>query len=107
MTQFSIIRWNNYVTYVLDSPGITWNTGVSLITKLTKKSAISYSVSTWGTNYPAWSVDGSRVGIRYRRNFYRPWLFFELSPEVVWGKEDRLDSPDFGAMATLEVQFGK
>lgn len=113
ITTFTLIRWSNYVTYAEGRPGITWNTGISLLTQLTLRNAISYDTNMWGVNYPAWFIQNCRVGIKYRKNFYRPWLFFELEPEVTWPQE--ASQPGYTSqrnhvyafMATLEIQFGK
>lgn len=108
ITTFTLIRWNNYATYTGGMAGITGNTGVSLITQLTPVSAISYDLSMWGVNHPEWTVQNVRVGSRYRQNFYRPWLFFEVSPEVLWPEDERSHRHAvYAAMATIEMQFGK
>lgn len=108
ITTFTLIRWGNNATYTEGVPGITWNTGISFFTQLTTRSAISYDANIWGVNHPDWVIQNYRIGSRYRRNFYRPWLFFELAPEVTWPKDasGRRNSV-YAFMATLEVQFGK
>ena len=105
ITTFTLLRWSNYATYTADKDMVTWNTGISLIKQLTNKSAISYDTSMWGVNHPKWTVQNHRIGSRYRRNFYRPWLFFELMPEVTWPKDK--NDPVYALMSTLEIQFGK
>jgi len=108
ITTFTLLRWSNYMTYAEDKAGITLNTGISLIRQLTHKSAISYDASMWGVNHPEWGIQNYRLGSRYRRNFYRPWLFFELGPEVTWPKnENGHRNPAYAAMAGLEIQFGE
>jgi hypothetical protein len=108
LSTFTLIRLGNNITYIEGTSGITWNTGISLLTQLTPKSAISYDTSMWGVNSPDWTILNYRVGSHYRRNFYRQWLFFELAPEVTWPKDasGRRKSTD-AFMATLEIQFGK
>ncbi|MBI4714934.1 MAG: hypothetical protein HY760_03180 [Nitrospirae bacterium] len=105
---FLLLRLSQYAAYTEDTPGITWNTGISLIRELSSNSAVSYDVSTWGVNHPEWTVQDYRVGSRYRRNFYRPWLFLEIEPDVTWPKEanGRRD-PLYAVQATLEIQFGR
>jgi hypothetical protein len=107
-TTFSFVRWGNNVTFIDGTSGITWNTGVSLFTQLTPKSAISYDTNIWGVNHPDWIIQNYRIGSLYRRNFYRPWLFFELGPEVTWPRDAsyRRNSV-YAFMATLEINFGK
>jgi hypothetical protein len=108
ITTFTLVRWANYATYTEGTAGVTWNTGISLITQLTPKSAISYDTSMWGVSHPDWVVQNYRIGSLYRRNFYRPWLFFELSPEVTWPKDaSGQRNSTFAFTATLEAQFGK
>lgn len=107
-TTFTFVRWGNNVTYTEGTSGITWNTGISLFTQLTPRSAISYDANVWGVNHPAWIVQNFRIGSLYRRNFYRPWLFFELAPEVTWPRDESYHRNSvYAFMATLEIQFGK
>jgi hypothetical protein len=107
-TTFTFVRWGNNVTFTEGTNGITWNTGISLFTELTPKSAISYDTNIWGVNYPGWAIQNYRIGSLYRRNFYRPWLFFELAPEVTWPKDENgRRNSTYAFMATLEIQFGK
>jgi hypothetical protein len=110
---FTFVRWANNVTYTEGTAGVTWNTGVSLFTLLTPKSAISYDTSMWGVNHPQWVIQNYRIGSLYRRTFYRPFLFFELAPEVTWPQDaSQLGYTSqrkavYAFMATLEIQFGK
>jgi hypothetical protein len=108
LNTFTFLRWSNYATHTDGTAGITWNTGISLITELTPKSAISLDTSMWGMNHPDWTIQNYRVGSRYRRNIYRPWLFFEMEPEVTWPKEDGIPRHSvYAVMATVEIQFGR
>jgi len=108
LTTFSLVRWGNNVTYLEGTPGVTWNTGISFFTQLTPKSAISYDTSIWGVNSPHWVTQNYRVGSLYRRNFYRPWLFFEFAPEVTWPKDvSGHRNSTYAFMTTLEIQFGR
>lgn len=106
--KFTLIRWGNNLTFTEGANGITWNSGISLFDQLTPKSAISYDTSIWGVNYPYWAIKNYRIGSLYRRNFYRPYLFFDLAPEVTWpiAENGRRDSA-YAFMATVEIQFGK
>ncbi len=105
---FILLRWNSYMTYAEGTPGINWNTGISLLTQLSPKSAVSLDTSMWGVNHPRWTIDNYRVGTRYRRNFYRPWLFFEIEPEVTWPKKaSGHRDPLFAVTFLIEVQFGR
>ncbi len=105
---FMLLRWSNYTTYTEGTAGVTWTTGISLLEELSPKSAISFDTSMWGVNRPEWTIDNYRVGTRYRRNFYRPWLFFEIEPEVTWPKKiSGHRDPLFAVTFLIEVQFGR
>ena len=108
ISTFTLLRWRNYATVTDGMAGVTWNSGISLITELTPKSAISLDTSMWGVNHPDWTIQNYRVGSRYRRNMYRPWLFFEMEPEVTWPKEDGVPMHSvYAVTATVEIQFGR
>lgn len=105
---FMLLRWSGSMTYAEGTAGIKWNTGISLLTELSPRSAISLDTSTWGVNRPEWTIDNYRVGTRYRRNFYRPWLFFEIEPEVTWPKKaGGYRDPLFAITFLIEIQFGR
>jgi hypothetical protein len=105
---FMLLRWSNYTTYTEGAAGVQWTSGISLLTELSARSAISFDTSTWGVNHPEWTIDNYRVGTRYRRNFYRPWLFFEIEPEVTWPKKvDGHRDPLFATTFLIEFQFGR
>ena len=108
ITSFTFVRWGNSVTYIEDTPGVAWNTGITLFTQLTPGSAISFDTSMWGVNHPEWTIQNYRVGSLYRLNFYRPWLFFEIAPEVTWPEDERgRRNSAYALMSTLEIQFGR
>ncbi|MHB8354977.1 MAG: hypothetical protein ACYDCF_11160 [Burkholderiales bacterium] len=107
-TTFTLIRWSNYATYIEGTPGLTWNTGLSFLTQLTAKSAASLDTSMWGATHPLCAAVNYRIGAKYRRNFYRAWLFYEVEPQVTWPRtENGGRAPVYALMTTLEAQFGK
>jgi hypothetical protein len=50
--------------------------------------------------------DQFQVRLRYRRNFWRPWMFFEVWPAVSW-PEERDWQTVLGARVRLEINFGR
>src|SRR3972149_1378818 len=65
-------------------------------------------IAMWGVNDPGWTIQNYRVGSLYRLNFYRPWLFFEIAPEVTWPKDESGHREStYALMSTIEIQFGK
>ena len=97
-TEFSLERrirpmllasWSNSGTVSEASNGLDWGTALSLSDQLSPRSAISPSVGASGPTRPHTVVSNYRVGVKYRRNDFRPWFFWELEPEVNWPRDDR------------------
>ena len=97
-----------------DFPGVEWAQAFSFFKRITKKSSVSYEASIVGITRPNPVVTNSRLGIRYRQNIHRDWLFFEVSPDVTWPidlSEDRETilkerRSVYSILVRLEVHFG-
>lgn len=64
--------------------GVDWVQAFALYKRLNKKTSISYETSVTGITKPHALATDYRVGFRYRRNFHRKWLFYEIVPEITW-----------------------
>ncbi|MDH5516895.1 MAG: hypothetical protein OEY36_03620 [Gammaproteobacteria bacterium] len=84
--QALLLRWtNSYAdTDLLD--GIERISSLVLYQRLTESSALSYEAAVSTLSLPEYYHTNERLAIRYRRNFYRKWLFYELVPELSWPK---------------------
>lgn len=83
----TVLVWANAGTVTEESPGLEWGTELSLLRELSPRSAITVSGGLFGHTRPSALVDNYRILARYRRNFLRPWLFYELEPEVSWPRD--------------------
>lgn len=87
--------------------GTNWDASLVLFQHLSDVSALSYESGVVGATKPEYYVTNSRVGVRYRRNFFRKWLFYELVPAVNWPRplvtDERRAVWEF--MFRLEVNF--
>jgi hypothetical protein len=83
----TLLRWGNAGTVTEEGPGVEWATELSLLRELSRRSAITFGGGLSGHTRPVSQVDIYRVFTRYRRNFLRTWLFFELEPEVSWPRD--------------------
>jgi hypothetical protein len=87
--------------------GIGWvlSQSAAYYYRLTSHSAIQYQVGAFAYTQPAWAAQKYRASILYRRNIFRPWLFYEVEPFWEWPKAE-----DFGTVTgislRLEVLFG-
>lgn len=100
-------RQSNSGTVAENIDGTEWITGFVLLHRLSDISALSYESNASGVTDPDNFTKNARLGVRYRRNFYRPWLFYELAPAVTWPKEFVVDErvPIWEFLFRLEMNF--
>lgn len=102
----TLLRWSNSLTIAEESNGWTWGTELSLLHKLSPKSAVTFAGGVSGSTRPVWIAQNYRGLARYRRNVYRKWLFLEGEPDVNWPrKEDGGRKPVWGATLRAEILF--
>lgn len=102
----TLLRWSNSLEITEKSNGWTWGTDLSLLHKLSSKSAITFAGGVSGSTRPAWIAQNYRVLARYRRNVLRSWLFLEGEPDIHWPrKEDGSRKPVWGATLRAEILF--
>ncbi len=102
----TLLRWSASGMYSQKSEGFEWGIGGSLFQNLSAKRSVSLDWTTVGDTQPRSEINQHRLGIRYRQNFYRPWLFFEIEPAAFFPIEDshRLN---LGITLRLEIQLGR
>lgn len=102
----TLLRWSNSFTIEENGYGWAWGTDLSLLHKLSPKSAITFSGGASGSTQPAWVAQNYRVLARYRRNVWRDWLFLEGEPEIHWPRlEDGSRKPLWSATLRAEIVF--
>lgn len=101
------VRWSNQLEIIEDTDGLEWLSALVVFHRINDSSALSYEASITGETRPFDLVTDYRLGIRYRRNFHRSWLFYELVPDITWPREFIADDrrPVFAFITRLEVYF--
>jgi len=64
--------------------GVEWLQAFVLYERLNKKTSLSYESSVSGITEPHTVSTDYRLAVRFRKNFHRPWLFYEIAPEMTW-----------------------
>lgn len=64
--------------------GVDWLQAFVLYQRVSNKTSLSYESSVNGISEPNTVATNYRVAVRYRKNFHRKWLFYELAPEMTW-----------------------
>ncbi|MGI9286971.1 MAG: hypothetical protein ACR2P1_16420 [Pseudomonadales bacterium] len=127
-----LLRWSNRFRYGEETDGVEWNSTIGLGQRIDDKHAISYFASISGktkpefisereanrlpgeprsTNEkPGWLTEAYGLGVLYRVNFFRRWLFVEIEPAVLWRRrfEREYKRKPVGVLtARLEIMFDK
>ena len=79
--------------------------GVNFFQRLSERSAFSLGLATDAHTGPDTVMDNYRVSFRFRANIWRPWLFYEVEPFLLWPREERFETVR-GLILRLETQFG-
>ncbi len=77
----------------------------SLIQQLHSRKAIEYQWNTLFKTRPNHRLESSVLRMRYRRNFFRPWLFYEVNPQLAV-RNDEDFRPKLGITLQVEIVFG-
>ena len=104
----TLLLWSNSFTIEEKNQdnGWAWGTELSLLHKISPKSAITFAAGVSGSTRPAWIAQNYRVLARYRRNVWRKWLFLEAEPDIHWPRqEDGSRPPVWGATLRVEIVF--
>lgn len=64
--------------------GVDWLQAFVLYQRINKKTSLSYESSVNGITQPYTLATNYRLGVRFRKNFHRKWLFYEIAPEMTW-----------------------
>ena len=83
-----VVRWANSATLSEEFGGLEWGTELSLAKQLSPKSAVTFGGGVYGNTRDAAMMGNYKLFTRYRRNFLRSWLFYELEPEVSWPRNE-------------------
>ena len=102
-----LLRQSNTVMHSESYDGKEWANSLVLYQHLSDKDALSYESSVNGVTKPDRYTKNTRIGVRYRKNFYRKWLFYEIAPAINWSKplfkDERI--PIWEILFRLEINF--
>lgn len=102
----TLVRWANSGTYSHEIKGLEWGSELSLIRELSPRSGITLTGGGYGNTSIYDGVGNYRTLVRYRRNFLRRWLFYEVEPEVAWQRRaDGNFSSNAALTFRLEIMF--
>jgi hypothetical protein len=103
-----LIRWANKARYSEDSNGVEWTSRLAWVKRLNEKSAVNVAAFIRGETNPSY-LKSRGFGAGYRREFLKPWLFWELQPRYEWRKDKPEENRNgvFSADLRLEIVLGE
>lgn len=102
----TLLRWANSGTASKEIKGLEWGSELSSTWQLSPKDAITLKGGLFGTITTDALIQNHLVLVRYRRNFLRSWLFYELEPQVSWPRNpDGSKPPIYAFTFRIEVVF--
>lgn len=110
ISQDTLLRLTADGDYWDGETGVEWRFGGALLHRLNARSAVALDAGVKGVTRPESEPTEYRMGVRFRRNFFRSWLFYEVEPALRWTQDPLVatDKMTFDPAVTLrlEVQFG-
>jgi len=100
-----IVRWINQFEYGEETEGLEWGTRLSYQMRLNEKEALSYFGGVSGETDPEFLAKGYTLGVRYRRNIFRRWIFVEVEPAQEWRKDAPGESRQSVSVLTLRLEL--
>lgn len=95
-----VFRSNTDAKYIHKEHIMEFAKRFTLLTELSPKRAISYQLGILGTNTPNPRVTSYFINSVYRRKLYDEWLFYEMTPELVFPREEH-----FKATPSLTIKL--
>ncbi len=105
--RYRLIRLSARGTFSEASEGVDWRTAAVAYRQLDLRTALRTEVGAFGYTRPDFEVEEYFVALRLRRQFARPWLFYEIQPEYAWPLDELTGErrSDWRFTLTLEIQF--
>jgi hypothetical protein len=100
-----IVRWTNQFEYGEETDGVEWATRLNYQLRLSRKHALSYFAAVVGDTDPDYLSESYALGVQYRRNLLRPWIFFEVEPAHAWRRESEEQSRSSVWILTFRIEF--
>lgn len=104
--QDELWRYSLFGDYGEETDGLEWTTQATWLRRLSDRTAISVRAGINGETEPDQILEEGWLTFRFRRNFMRSWLFYEIEPGLSWHIKEDYDTEPTLALR-LEVQFYK
>ena len=87
LSQRQTIRWSNRFDFGESTDGVDWDSLLSHRRQIDDKRTLSVYIAATGQTRPAYLTTQYEIGMLYRKNIWRRWLFLEFEPAYQWRKD--------------------
>jgi hypothetical protein len=107
----SLLRWSGRIRYREEKEFWDWNTGITYRRWLNDHerfpSALEYYVALSGRDEPETFETNYRIGVLYRKQFLRQFLYYEIEPNYNWRRDTYEEDREgvLGIVFRLEVML--
>jgi hypothetical protein len=102
----TLLRWGSAATASEKIEGVEWGSVLSLFQQLSSRNSITLAGGVFSNTTRSDLFQNYQCLVRYRQNFFRKWLFFELEPQISWPKRRGGTHPAIvTAVFRIEVMF--
>ena len=111
ISDHSALRWGGRIRYREDKEFWDWNSIISYRQWFEDHedypSAVQYFFSVSGRDQPQTFETDYRIGVQYRKQFFRDFLFYEIEPNYRWRRDTYEEEREgvFGIVLRLEVML--
>lgn len=86
LNEDALLRFRNTSDWKITRKDFKTSHGPAILQRLSDNDALSYGVNLSTIVDESWYVDNYRIGITYRRNLYKHWLYADLTPGLDFPK---------------------
>lgn len=104
LSDISLLRWSTEYRHEEKLDGDEWSTSLSYLRRHSNSAGVSYFARIAGNTEHDY-VELYQVGVRWRGNVARPWLFWEFAPGYQWEKTSAIAPRDGSLFATLSLEM--
>jgi hypothetical protein len=99
-----LLQWYNRARWDEKRDGFGWNTGVTVNQRLSNNRVIGVYGTLNGRTQPRHLTQAYGMGMRYRQNLNRKWLFLEVQPGYFWRRDVLEDERRGSAEIVLRLE---
>lgn len=87
VSEQKLLRLETGASYLVNDDFFKLRYGAGLFNQVTSKFAYVVQAGASGDTEEGPTFDRYTAGIRFRRQIYKDWMFFEIQPQMIWAEE--------------------